>query len=191
MNISKNKKIFNGRILICDHYDTVINEIDIYTETLIQRPDEITDLTSNEFEKSHTSKLMKSDELELQQPLFVSKSAKEYANKLRQRAIKELKKVEQETIQYYDSNRSKIDENIKKYNNSNDFSLENLDLIKADVFANKLGFLISFNKNEIKLNYNYSNKTTISSFPKLDILILILENCYLNENDIDFLRLLF
>lgn len=196
----KPNKFTNARIHIADYYASLRNELDIYTEELLEKfkdddkieydeaekeeEDEEDTLTAtsrvNEDKKEEQNFEVESfndpysekfvyDDLEAR-VIEVGKSTKvkDYVNMVRSNAIKELKKVEEENLRYYNSNSSRIKFDRDKMNTSP----ECLEELRAQLFATKFSFLV--------LVEEFENKSVFKLFT-------FIVDFYLNDNDIGIL----
>ena len=147
------------RLLITEYYDSLINQIAIYTEELIKK-----------VKKEILEKLKR-----LNSSMNFSTKTEEAMDKLnraRQKSIDAIRKVQNENLDFYNANKEKF-----KLDRTTENKLEE---IKSQLFSNRFCFLLDFEKNSL-----YSIEREIESLFKLRTVIT---DFYLRESDIDYIR---
>ena len=100
----------------------------------------------------------------------------EYINKVRQKAIDEIRKVQDETLEYYNANKEKFKVDRKN------LTEEKLKELKSQLFATKFCFLV-----ERSACYKWENSTTNMYIPLFN-LHTVITDFYVRESDIDFIK---
>ena len=150
------------RLLITEYYDSLINQIAIYTEELIKK-----------VEKEILQKLNR-----LNSSISFSTKAEEAMgklNKARDKSIDAIRKVQNENLDFYNANKEKL-----KLDRTNVTKENKLEELKSQLFSNRFCFLLDFEKNRL-----YSIDREIESLFKLRTVIT---DFYLRESDIDYIR---
>jgi len=161
--------IFSVPLLILDHYDSLLNQIDVYTEQQLEKYTE-DDLLKDRFNRNESKNeiyqpneyslgdtfQMKFENISIQayedpysdkynyaectstNPRFLSQFLKvrDYLNMIRLEAIGEIKKAQQEHLDYYEANKSefKLDDRI--------MTKELIKNLKKEIFSKKYCFLL-------------------------------------------------
>ena len=186
-------------LLITEYYDSLISQIDIYTEERIKEyrdknPNEFLNLyakddddkyeTVEKYEETYGIETLKNPYKSQKYSINrndISKieikdisQAEEYMNKVRQKAIEEIRKVQDENLDNYNVNKEKF--KVDRENLTDD----KLEELKSQLFANGFCFIIDFEK-----DYAYWMHTKAKTWFKLCTLIT---DFYLRESDIDYIR---
>ena len=182
-------------LLITEYYDSLISQIDIYTEERIKEYKEkglpierkrmllacgriiFDDETVKTSEKTYGVETLENPYEEQTYTIErndISKTeiteisqAEEYMNKVRQKAIEEIRKVKEETLKFYKTKKEEFKVDRK---NLTEAKLEEL---KSKLFANRYCFLIKKG----------------SEYYTLFKLHIVITDFYLRESDIDYIRL--
>lgn len=190
---------YTPALFISDYYDSLVREIDIYTEELMNEYSE-SDTLPPEPERIFVNKLImtKQDkrlkyvddnkytaeyEYEVKKNLEVipgSTKVHEYLNMVRENAIAVIRKSEQDSFKKYNENRDKF-KMIK--GNINE---EQIEMLKKELFSDNFCFLIRI---DYLPNYKnaFSNRQTLFS-KSLFRLYTIQTDFYLRESDIHYIR---
>ena len=148
------------KMLIIDHYDSMIRQLDIFTEELIEKSDE----------KDLVDLLPKDDEnmTGLDGVTPGTTRFRDYLELVRSKSIEELKKAQQETLDSYEMNKS-----LYKYDRET-LTDEKVEEMRKNLFKDKFCFL---------LHFGYDNRTKCALK-----YATIITNFYLDENDLDLLK---
>jgi hypothetical protein len=198
-NRLKMNNFYTPALLISDYYDSLVREIDIYTEELMIEYNEI-DILPPEPERIFVHKLIMINKdtrleyvddkypagykYELKKNLEViprSTRVHEYLNMVRENAIAVIRKSEQDSFKKYNENRDKF-KMIK-----GNISEKQIEMLKEELFSGNFCFLIRI---DYLPNYNknvFSNRQTLFS-KSLFRLYTIKTDFYLRESDIHFIR---
>jgi hypothetical protein len=195
--MNKNKKFISPRMEIIDHYDLVINELDIYTEVLLEKS-----LPGNTIyvpQHFKAENIIKSDVLskytkdeysfcyEYEQTKVPARlPIEDFINGARKKAIVELEKARKETLDYYNANKSRFERDWSKMIDSNE-----RELFRQDVFGKKFCFGIEIAVTEreystLKLEYK-QNDPKITPHPTFKFCTVVAD-FYLSESEIKQLR---
>ena len=178
-------KFHSPKLLIVDYYDSLINEIDIYTEEILKKytendvlPDEPKVNLNDRFNNEKTFKVIVNDKYHKffeidsiidpykeeykynNDPIDVkSKKLHDYVNQIRSKSIEEINKVREENLQQYEINRDKY-----KYDR-NDLSPAKVEEMRRELFKEKFCFLLKIDdmfvdKIPIKIPIKYITITT-------------------------------
>lgn len=155
----------NPRLLIFDYYDSHIHDIDIYTEKHIEKHSE-DDLLSNVNLKIRINndkindarneienlKFFEIDSIvdpyrgvykfDLNQPIKVTSGStkiRDYLNLVRSKSIEEIKKVREENLERYETNKQKYN-----YNRNIEMTSEKVEEIRRELFKKGFCFLLKF-----------------------------------------------
>lgn len=192
-----NDQFYTPSLLIADYCDSLIREIDIYTEELMKPK-------NKEKKKLNISKCRYSgyagknrynietfenpyieddnytfDSSDLCESLKNTKLDVEYLNKVRTNAIEQIRMVQEHNLELYNDNkeRFKVDrENLTE---------EKLEELKSNLFAEKFCILVN-----VKKIYTQNGRypVTINRDSELYTLHTVITDFYLSESDIDFIR---
>jgi hypothetical protein len=194
--MNKNNKFISPRMEIIDHYDLVINELDIYTEVLLEKslPGN-TIYVPQHFETKYinTRGLYKytKDEYSFYYEYEPTKvparlPIEDFINGARKKAIVELETVRKETLDYYNANKSRFERDWAKMVDSNE-----REMFRQDVFGKKFCFGIEIAATERKystLKFDFrSNLLKISPNPSFKFCTVVAD-FYLSEGEIKRLR---
>ena len=178
--MAKQIEFLSPKLLIVDYYDSLINDIDIYTEELLDEYSQndilpfkpkietcntnIDTKNRNFFEidsllNPYTADYKNDMSIELTPGRT---KIHDYLNKVRSKSIEEIKKVREENLQRYDLNKKKL-----KYDR-NDLKLEDL---RRELFKEKFCFVLKI--------YNRYNKPIEILFE----MFTIVTDFYLEYND--------
>lgn len=170
------------RLLITDHYDKLIQQVDIYIEELLEKYNEhdllpvdngeisFLEPTSNDFYVRDEYK----DPYESKYEYNTSKldvtpgttRIRDYLELIRSKSIEELKKAEKKALDNYEMNKL-----LYKYDRDN-LTVDRVEEMKRNIFKDKFCFMLQFNKPDICLLKNY----------------LIIVDFYINNEDLNFIR---
>lgn len=138
------------KIYIIEYYDDLIREIDLYAESLLVEYNENSVLPTISskprealFEEIHGVNLYKGeynpyDDIEANNPeIAKTEKAIEYINSMRERAIVELRKAQEENLRDYEANKNQLYKDWKQANKKT---------LISQLFANKFCFLIKSNQ---------------------------------------------
>ena len=175
---------YSPSLLIADYYDSLISQLDIYTEERIKEHKEkaLSQIDSNnsDEESSNETRVEKFENRSLKYKIDRSEFAivtevtqvEDYLNEVRQKAIDEIRKVKDENLDHYNGNKDKFKL----------FSDDNLEELKSNLFANRFCFLVNIKTIGIKC---WETTVRNGSLFKLHIVIT---DFYLNESDIESIR---
>ena len=186
-------------LLITEYYDSLISQLDINTEETIKEYKEnglpvklvLTDSWNQSFDNDQTeltygvetynnpykSQKYTIDRTDISEIRDISQ-AEEYMNKMRQKAIDEIRKVQDENLKFYNANKEKF-----KVDREN-LTEEKLEELKSQLFANRYCFLV---KKEPIYIYFHLNDNKNLKFPLFN-LNTVITDFYLRESDIDYIR---
>ena len=102
--------------------------------------------------------------------------AEEYMNKVRQRAIDEIRKIKEENLKFYNANQDKFKVDRTALTD------EKLEELKCQLFGNRFCFLVEKRPVEIREYWEKASKLPLFN------LHIILTDFYLRESDIDYIR---
>ena len=170
------------KLLITDHYDKLIQQVDIYIEELLEKYNEndllpedneeisLLEHTSNDFYDKDEYKDPYESKYEYEMSkLDVTPGAtriRDYLELIRSKSIEELKKAEKETLDSYEINKL-----LYKYDRVN-LTVDRVEEMKRNIFKDKFCFMLQFNKPDIRLLKNY----------------LIIIDFYIDNEDFNFIR---
>ena len=139
-------EFYNPKLFIVDYYDSLISEIDIYTEELLEKYNENDLLEENPKEKDsfENATSINQYKIEYKNELMIkvtpgSTKIHEYLNEVRSKAIEEINKVKHENLERLEMNKDKY-----KYDRS-DMTIEKVGEMKKELFKEKFCFLIKVN----------------------------------------------
>lgn len=185
-------KFITPSLLVTEYYDSVISQLDVYIEERIKEFKENgmqleriytfdccgcgTMFYDNETYNKYGVETLKNPYKKQKYRIKPTKmpkieikdisQAEEYMNKVRQTAIDEIRKVEEENLTFYKANREKFKVDRKN------LTEEKLEELKSQLFANRYCFLV-------KKQPEYS---TIFE------LHIVITDFYLRESEIDYIR---
>lgn len=190
-------EFYTPPLIITEYYDSLISQIDIYTEERIReykkkrvlfkaelfygsvnrQNDEIktyeVETVNNPYEYA-----MYSNDRNVILEIIENRHVEEYMNKMRQKVIDEIRKVQVENLEYYEENKEKF-----KVDREN-LTEEKLEELKSQLFANRYCFLV--NKEQIYLWEDLNNRNVIKR--PLFNLHTVITDFYLRQSDIDYIR---
>ena len=150
------------RLLITDYYDSLINQLDIYTEELMKQVkmnlvDEYLGFLKNlnyynytqnyyleELKNQYTSETTLQRKTSTKKHIIFSAKLKEKEdelNNVRQKAIDSIRKVQENNLNFYNVNKDKF--KVDRENLTDD----KLEELKSQLFSNGFCFIIDFEKN--------------------------------------------
>ena len=176
-------------LLITEYYDSLISQLDIYTEERMKEFKEkglqlkrIYTFYTCGRRRFYGEKTYQNYGLETLNNPYISKTyiidptdiseikdiskAQEYMNKVREKAIDEIRKVQDENLEYYKANKDKF--KVDRIN----LTEEKWEELKSQLFDNRYCFLV---KKEPKYSTIFELHIVITDF-------------YLRESDIDYIR---
>lgn len=178
------------QLLITEYYDSLISQVDIYTEERIKEIKEngLTKIKSTtklgttlhnepygieEIRNPYESQRYSIDRTDISEITEISQ-AEEYINKTRQKAVDEIRKVKEENFKYYKANKDKFKVDRKNLNE------EMLEELKSQLFANGYCFLVFKRPNLYHGRYIpiFNLHTVITDF-------------YLKNSEVEFIRLIY
>ena len=183
-------------LLITDYYDSLISQLDIYTEETIKEykenglPVKTHRETLNEsfndeetdekygvetLNNPHEPKRYTIYQTDISEITDISQ-AEEYMNKVRQKAIDEIIKVQDENLEYYKANKEKF-----KVDREN-LTEEKLEELKSQLFSNRFCFLIK------REPLNNTEKGSKQKYGPLFNLHTVITDFYLSKSDIDYIK---
>lgn len=194
-------EFYTPPLLITDYYDSLISQLDIYTEERIKEINEKglkkekisfrinnfispkranpVETINNPYEsQKYTIDRTDISETEITEIL----QAEEYLNNARQKAINEIRKVQEENLKYYKANKDKF--NVDRKNLTD----EKLKELKSQLFATKFCFLIL--NNPTKNVLIEIEKQDMGYYDPIFNLHTIITDFYLGESDIEYIRFL-
>ena len=186
-------------LLITEYYDSLISQVDIYTEEKIKEYKEkglpekrINSIVAcgrricagnpqnygieslkNPYEKQKYTR-DRNDKPKIEITDIIQ--AEEYMNKVRQQAIDEIRMVQDENLKFYKANKEKFKVDRKNLTD------EKLEELKSQLFANRYCFLVK--KQPIEIREHWEKPSKIPLFN----LHIVITDFYLRESDIDFIR---
>lgn len=171
------KNNLSAKILIIDYCDELVRQIDIYTEQTLERINDNDVIVPKEREKQAVDprNFCQSEEDSFADPFndkyeytdsrvlpISGTKVKDYVNNVRLRAIEEVDKFLVQSLEYYEANKSRINEAVE--------------LNEADLFANRFVFTLNFeNMEDIDDSMPFKMALIISDF-------------FLNHSDLDLLK---
>ena len=182
-------------LVISDYYDSLISQLDIYTEEkindiklnglpnilLVENPNKNvktnieTTYGVESVNNPYESQKYTIDRAEIPETEVKDKSeAEEYINNMRQKAIVEIRKVEEKSFKIYKANKDKFKIDREEQTE------EKLEELKSQLFSTLFCFLVK--KEPIK-----KSKNGIESY-RIFNLQTIITDFYLRECDIDYIR---
>ena len=198
-------KIISPTLLITDYYDSLIREIDIYTEEQINRYDDQQQQSSirriglkyntdtrrtfgvetykNPYRSDKYTNLDKIRYFTEKKPEETG-GERDYLNMVRKKAIDEIRKVQEENLEYYRDNkeRFKVDrENLDE---------EKIEELRSKLFANRFCFLVNVPDEVLIYSYKWCPDTDSRANRSISLfkLHIVITDFYLRESDIDYLR---
>lgn len=167
----KMNQFFSPKLVITDYYDSLIREIDIYTEKSIDKhsDDDLLPEEPDSIEEQPKSTI-EDDIYPIDDPyslkysygLIVAANRTriiDYLNQVRTKAIEELKSAQEENLISYEANKSKI--HIDREN----MDTEKIEALKRQLFNDRFSFLVISNDNEIKEKiFSYQLHVVITDF---------------------------
>lgn len=166
-----------SRILIIEYYDSLVNNIDIYTEKKLEIC-QSSHTNAEEQAKIHSKRYKKKEKRVFSKASRLNFNT-EYLNKTRSDMINEIKTIQLVSLNFYKENKIKIESRIKELN-TDDTIQDKLDAIRTELFSNHFCFLLQLNKSELK--------ASLSANVAFELMLLVVEGMYLNERDIQFLK---
>ena len=198
-------EFYTPSLLIDDYYHSLISEIDIYTDETIKeyRKEGLPIITTvkyrpdKSFDKKQTNENEKFGFEALNNPYKSKKyrinptkipeirkvyEAKKYMNKIREKAIEEIRKVRDENLEYNKANKERL--KLDKEN----LTEEKLEELKSQLFAKKYCFLV--NKRPIYERYQEGMQINryFERYSPLFNLHTVITDFYLRQSDIDYIR---
>jgi hypothetical protein len=197
-----NRKFISPRMEIIDHYDSVINELDIYTEELLEK-------LAAEVDEVYTSQYFEKQDLEIQfspseigmyindrysakynyervENIPKAMTTKEYINKARAKAIEELITVRDENLKNYDANASRLRRDWSKM-----VDPEEREELRQELFGQKFCFGVEI-KALSRTDYDSRNGDIFANAPNFPRptfkFCTIVVDFYLNEIEIQKLK---
>lgn len=194
------------KLVIIDYYDSLINQIDIYTEELIEKCQD-NDLLLHVFGGENPGRQKTTlgeeltnyqngpemfdffidpynDEYDLDNASITNSKfvpgvtrIKEYLNSLRMSAIEEIRTAQEENIRYYESIRNRVE--IER-------NSEKIELLRSQIFSNRFCFLMRIVVENSPLSSSY-----LRSYPRCDAifkLFTIVVDFYMSDEEIDLLK---
>ena len=171
----ESNEFYNPKLLIVDYYDSIISQIDIYIEELLEKYNEDDVLKKNRKEKD-SFKLDTSInpyKIEYQNELKInitpgSTKVHDYLNQVRSKAIEEIKKAKDENLERYEINKEKY-----KYDRNN-LTVETFQEMKNELFKEKFCFLLKVNNNSNKSKlYTIVTDFYLDYYERQEILFLM------------------
>ena len=162
-------------LLITEYYDSLISQIDIFTEERIREcKDDIDEEECGEkydpsyfenygnvygvetIENPYKSQKYSINRNDISETEITNKSqAVEYMNKVRQKAIEEIRKVQDENFEYYKANKDKFKVDRKN------LTEEKLEELKSQLFANRFCFLVKKEPYYLGYSKSFTNEIII------------------------------
>ena len=149
---------FNPKIEIINHFDNLINRIDIDIESSLENLNETQLLIEilNSYEKRlfFNSRLFDSNvnffntidtSNQNLNPWPESTKVVDYLNKVRLKTIEELKIAQEETLEYYNRNSDRLKSEL--------INEKNIDELRSELFAEKFYFQVHFKQSEKRFWY--------------------------------------
>ena len=149
-------EFYTPSLLITGYYDSLISQLDIYTEerikeikengltkmkTMIQKKRATCNIETYGVEtviNPYESQKYTIDRTDISKIEMTEVSqVEDYMNKMRQKAIDEIKKVQEENLKHYKANKEKFKVDRENLNE------EKLEELKSQLFANRYCFLVS------------------------------------------------
>ena len=185
----KNYNFHSPTMLIVDYYDSLISDIDIFTEEILEKytendvlPDEpIVDLNDRFNNEINLKEVENRTFFEIDSIIdpyreeyrfdkvpinFIPGSTKlhDYVNQIRSKSIEEIKIVREENLQYYEINKDKFKSNRK------DLSAAKVEEMKRELFKDKFCFLLRIdNIFDVKIPIKYITIITDFYLDHLDL----------------------
>ena len=190
-------EFYTPSLLITEYYDSLISQLDIYTEETIKEYKE-NGLPEKKIINSYT-RYDDDDETDDDDMYRITRifnryklrsysinrtdipeiteisQAEDYMNNVRQKAIDEIRKVQDENLEYYKANKDKFKVDRKN------LTEEKLEEIKSQLFSNRFCFLVE--KKPLNMLKNKSN----DRYGPLFNLHTVITDFYLRESDIDYI----
>jgi hypothetical protein len=172
------KNNHSAKILIIDYCDELVRQIDIYTEQTLERTndnDVIVLPKEREKQAVDARNFCHSEEDSFAEPFndkyeysdsrvlpISGTKVSDYVNNVRLKAIEEINKFLAQSLEYYEANKSRINEAVE--------------LNEADLFANRFVFTLNFeNMEDIDDSMPFKMALIISDF-------------FINQSDLDLLK---
>lgn len=152
----------NSQLVIAEHFDTIINELDIYVEERLERE-------SIHFLKGKNS-IRKQTRRENEM------------NSMRARLIDEIRRVEESALRFSGDNRESIKRRLQEVGEKINAISNKKELIKREVFSNTDScFMIYLNRDELRSSTTHRQLT-------FDAFLVIVDRVYLDESGVRFIR---
>ena len=185
-------------LLITEYYDSLISQIDIFTEERIREcKDDIDEEECGEkYDPSYFDNYgnvygvetiynpykpqkYSINRTDISETEITDKAkAVEYMNKVRQKAIEEIRKVQDENLEYYKANKDKLKVDRKN------LTEEKLEELKSQLFANRFCFLVK--KEPYYLFFDSGDNKDIKN--PLFYLHTVITDFYVRESDIVYIK---
>ena len=174
--MSNKTEMLSPKKEIIDHFDSLINRIDIDIDECLQKYNQeevLSQLNCFDFEKRYVrgqrniylNRLSEEDiEYETVDEFPESTKVVDYLNRIRMRTIEELRKTQNETLDYYKLN-------------SSQFKLNSMDEIRRELFKEKFHFQVLYKPEDPK----YTNFWVFNLFT-------FVTDFYISSNDINLLE---
>lgn len=152
----------NTQLVVIEHFDFLINELDIFVEGLLKEASQ-DDGKQRKGRKKTISKRIDS------------------INEARSRLIDEIRGVEDIVMKYCEKNRVEIKKRLVETLKTDDLNAKK-EAIKNEVFENTSScFLVYLNRDELRSNVCVSNQV-------LNVFLVLVERVYLDSTEIKFIR---
>lgn len=199
-------EFYTPPLLITEYYDSLIRQLDIYTEerikelqetglpkievdsysycsTCYEQTDEIETYGVETINNPYQSKQFTIDTTITETEITELSQAIDYVSKIRQQAIDEIRKVQEENLDHYNENKDKF-----KVDKKENLTGEKLDEFKSQLFAPRFCFLVNKTPIESVRIYSDSWIRCRDRYMSLFNLHTVITDFYLRESDIDFIR---
>lgn len=156
----------NSQLVIAEHFDSIVNELDIYVEDRLERDSK--QLGGKQLkEKNTTVRKQTRRENEM--------------NSIRASLIDEIRRVEESALRFSGDNRETIKRRLQEVGEKINEINNKKELVKREVFSNTDScFMIYLNRDELR--------STTSRRSTFDAFLVIVDRVYLDESGVKFIR---
>lgn len=153
--------LINPQLLIIEHFDSIVNELDIFVESLIESSENVKNYCRNR-----------------RRALSTKQYRIDCMNQARSRLIDEIRRVEEVVMSYCGENRAVLRRKLGEMAHTEKHLAIS---IKREIFSNtSVCFLVYLNTNELRSNVFIDRL--------LNVFLVVVERMYLDLSDIKFIR---
>lgn len=161
---------YKPSILILEYFESLISQIDIYTEMRIIKckNQPLRNQIEKTFDSTYRSQAYTIDRSKFSLTTSEATRVEDYLNEVRQKAVDEIKRLKNETFDFYNANKMR-------------FSATTTNL-RSQLFAKKYCFLVNIER------IRSGNRNFINRNSSLFTLHTVITDFYLSESDVEYLQ---